>query len=62
MTNTQTIHLSVVGNYPAIPASELQVGMTRVYNFGITAPITKVDRTATWVLVTTVEKGTEYIQ
>jgi hypothetical protein len=37
------VHLIAVGNVPAIKASDLQVGMRQMYNYGSTATVMRID-------------------
>lgn len=59
-----TVHLQGIGKHPAIPASGLQVGDKRVYNYGHTAEIVSVTLRpkGRWVDIETVENGVTYQQ
>ena len=54
----KTIHLQGLGDVPAVPASDLEPGMVRQYNYGATATILSVFR-VTEKTLSVVEKSTD---
>lgn len=62
--NTQSIHLQAIGQHPAKPASQLQVGERRVYNYGQSAEIVALERKGKSVYITTRsdKDGSTYVQ
>lgn len=63
MTNAiRTIHLQSIGLYPALPASELQVGDVTVWNWGGRETITKIEQASKCFIAVTItnKEGKEF--
>lgn len=54
----KSIHLQGIGDVPAVPASAMEPGMVRQYNYGATATILSVFRVSEKTL-SLVEKSTD---